>query len=277
MARFLFFITSTIFTKLVQALLPILGQTYPIHVKTCRSYCGNLTVDYPFGIRPGCGHPVFRDLLFCINDFLMLHKRSGSYRVLDIDYPHKALTLHEGYSHRALTLHNPHISNCDLIVLGYRGNGFVVDPWRDSYLSPAQDNVFVLIGCSGGSPLFQGFPGKHLPCRNVSSMGCEDYYGCPTWKVIGPKRVGLVYRGIAVHIVLHRSRWPGRAGGPMGYESRTLCRGTRPSVGSAKTPEAHVGTILMVSRRIHDFCDCLDDILLKLTEALTAADIFGNP
>ncbi|GFZ17466.1 hypothetical protein Acr_26g0007360 [Actinidia rufa] len=182
MASFLFFITSTIFTILVQAVLPVLAQTHPIHVKTCRSYCGNLTVDYPFGTRPGCGHPGFRELLFCINDFLMLHISSGSYRVLDIDY-----------SYRALTLHDPHMSNCDSIVLGYRGNGFVVDPWRSPYLNPAQDNVFMLIGCSSGSPLFQGFPGKHLPCRNVSSMGCEDYYGCPAWKVIGPKRVGSVY------------------------------------------------------------------------------------
>nr|AFK38649.1 unknown [Lotus japonicus] len=53
---------------------------------SCRTYCGNITVDYPFATQYGCGHPGFRDLLFCINDVLMLHIASGSYRVLEIDY-----------------------------------------------------------------------------------------------------------------------------------------------------------------------------------------------
>ncbi|KAF7135054.1 hypothetical protein RHSIM_Rhsim08G0173900 [Rhododendron simsii] len=171
-----------LFTLLIQALVPVLAQNNPIHVKSCRSYCGNITVDYPFALQPGCGHPGFRDLLFCINDFLMFHISSGSYRVLDVDY-----------AYQALTLHDPHMSNCDSIVLGNRGNGFVVEWWRAPFLNPTQDNAFMLIGCSPESPLFQGFPGKHLPCRNVSSMGCEEYYGCPAWDVIGPKRVGSVY------------------------------------------------------------------------------------
>ncbi|XP_058088426.1 uncharacterized protein LOC131235300 [Magnolia sinica] len=142
---------------------------------TCRSYCGNLTVDYPFGIRSGCGHSGFRDLLFCVNDVLMFHIRSGSYRVLDIDY---------GY--RALTLHDRGMSTCDSLERG-KGNGFVLEPWRAPYLEPAPDNVFMLIGCRGESPLFQGFPGKHLPCRNVSGMGCDEYYGCTAWDT-WPKR-----------------------------------------------------------------------------------------
>ncbi|KAL3512808.1 hypothetical protein ACH5RR_025525 [Cinchona calisaya] len=149
---------------------------------TCRSYCGNLTIDYPFAIQSGCGHPGFRDLLFCINDILMFHITSGSYRVLDIDY-----------AYQSLTLHDPHMSNCDTIVLGGRGNGFVVEPWRAPYLNPVADNVFMLIECSPESPLFEGFPGKHLPCGNVSGMGCEEYYECPAWEIIGPNRVGPVY------------------------------------------------------------------------------------
>lgn len=57
-------------------------------------------------------------------------------------------------------------------------------------MNPISDNVFMLIGCSAESPLFQGFPEKHLPCRNVSGMGCEEYYGCPAWDHVGPKRFG---------------------------------------------------------------------------------------
>ncbi|KAG5056724.1 hypothetical protein AAZX31_05G037300 [Glycine max] len=149
------------------------------HPNTCRSYCGNITIDYPFALQYGCGHPGFRDLLFCMNDVLMFHVSSGSYRVLEIDYAYQALTLHE-----------PHMSTCDNLVLGTRGNGFSVEPWRAPYMNPAADNVFMLIACSPRSPLFQGFPGKHLPCRNVSGMGCEDYYACPAWEMLGHKRLG---------------------------------------------------------------------------------------
>ncbi|KAL8119022.1 hypothetical protein AgCh_016501 [Apium graveolens] len=50
------------------------------HPNACRSYCGNLTIDHPFALRSSCGHPGFRDLLICINDVLMFHISSGSYR-----------------------------------------------------------------------------------------------------------------------------------------------------------------------------------------------------
>ncbi|KAK9278242.1 hypothetical protein L1049_027804 [Liquidambar formosana] len=172
-------------------LLPTLSIIFPAliplvsgngHVDTCRSYCGNVTIDYPFALQSGCGHPGFRDLLFCMNDVLMFHISSGSYRVLEIDY-----------AYQSLTLHDPHLSTCDSIVLGGKGNGFEIEQWRAPYLNPTADNVFMLIGCSAQSPLFQGFPGKHLPCRNVSGMGCEEYYGCPGWTSVGTKRAGSAF------------------------------------------------------------------------------------
>ncbi|KAB1216620.1 hypothetical protein CJ030_MR4G007819 [Morella rubra] len=164
-------ISATLFLLTLAFIIPL---SYGIHANTCRSYCGNITIDYPFALQYGCGHPGYRDLLFCMNEVLMFHISSGSYRVLEIDYAYQALTLHE-----------PHMSTCDTIVLGGRGNGFAVEPWRSPYLSPIADNVFMLIGCSARSPLFQGFPGKHLPCRNVSGMGCEEYFGCPAWDLLG--------------------------------------------------------------------------------------------
>ncbi|KAH7682860.1 Wall-associated receptor kinase galacturonan-binding domain-containing protein [Dioscorea alata] len=146
--------------------------TSDVPVSLCRSFCGNLTIDYPFALRPGCGHPGFRDLLFCINGMLMLHIASGSYRVLDIDYAYKGLILHD-----------PGMSDCYSLIrtASGSGNGFIVEPWRAPYLEPAPDNVFMLLGCRAESPLFQGFPGRHLPCRNVSGMGCDEYYACPAW------------------------------------------------------------------------------------------------
>ncbi|WCJ23894.1 hypothetical protein M5689_005894 [Euphorbia peplus] len=169
MALLVLFIVFTIFS--------IHSSANNAQSNPCRSYCGNITIDYPFALRYGCGHPGFRDLLFCINDLLMFHITSGTYRVLEIDYTYKTLTLHE-----------PHLSTCDTITLGGKGNGFVVESWRSPYFSPVPDNVFMLIGCSAQSPLFQGFPAKHLPCRNVSGMGCEEYYGCPAWNMVGNRR-----------------------------------------------------------------------------------------
>ncbi|KAL9271515.1 M phase phosphoprotein 10-like protein [Drosera capensis] len=96
---------------------------------TCRSFCGNLTIDYPFSFQYGCGHPRFQDRLYCINEVLMLHRSSGSYRVVDIDYAYQSLTLHE-----------PHLSTCNSLVLGGQGNGFVIEPSLAPYLNPVPDN-----------------------------------------------------------------------------------------------------------------------------------------
>ncbi|XP_074315765.1 LEAF RUST 10 DISEASE-RESISTANCE LOCUS RECEPTOR-LIKE PROTEIN KINASE-like 2.8 [Silene latifolia] len=174
-------LSKTLFIYLIPSLLIPLCTSYR-HINTCRSYCGNITIDYPFGLKPGCGHPGYRDLLYCINDVLMFHISSGSYRVLDIDYPFQALTLSD-----------PNLSTCKTIKLGSKGNGFVVEPWRVPYLTPAPDNAFLLIGCSGKSPLFQGFPTKHSVCRNISGLSCDDYYRCPAWGDISPNDLDLVY------------------------------------------------------------------------------------
>ncbi|XP_073016997.1 uncharacterized protein [Primulina eburnea] len=169
----------TLFVSFYTLIYAVVGYG---HGSTCRSFCGNLTIDYPFALRPGCGHSGFRELLFCINDVLMLHISSGSYRVLDIDYAYETLVLHD-----------PHMSTCDSLVWGGRGNGFVVEPWRAVHLTPTSENVFMLLGCSAQSPLFRGSPGKHLSCQNVSGVGCEEYYGCSAWDMFGPRQMIPAY------------------------------------------------------------------------------------
>ncbi|XP_020585930.1 uncharacterized protein LOC110028433 [Phalaenopsis equestris] len=152
-------------------LLLLLFSSFPLTPSspTCRSYCGNITIDYPFSIQPGCGHPIFHQLLFCINNLLLLHIPSGSYRVLSIDYPF-----------RRLTLNDPTMSHCySLSPNPSPPRGFIPNPWRSQFLLPAPDNVFFLLGCRDCSPL--AFP----LCRNVSGMGCEDYYRCPAWEAEG--------------------------------------------------------------------------------------------
>nr|GMC77903.1 uncharacterized protein LOC109149295 isoform X2 [Ipomoea batatas] len=134
------------------------------HAYSCRSYCGNLTVDYSFALQSRCGHPGYRDLLFCINDVLMLHISSGSYRILDIDY-----------AYQSLALDDPHMSTCGAIVLGRHGNSFVVEPWPATYLQPTSDNVFMLLGCSAESQLFQGFPAMVSQVNSIKDLKGRIY------------------------------------------------------------------------------------------------------
>ncbi|KAJ3692522.1 hypothetical protein LUZ60_012872 [Juncus effusus] len=167
---------TTMLVFQIMCLKSMAGNIF-VPVTTCRSYCGNLTVDYPFALRPGCGHAAFRNLLFCVNGILMLHIPSGSYRVLNIDY-----------AYHGMAVHDPSMSDCYTLNRSpdSRGNGFVVESWRAPYLQPDRDNVFLLLGCRSDSPIFQGFPAMHLACRsNVLGISCEDYYRCPAWEESG--------------------------------------------------------------------------------------------
>jgi len=148
LALLLFTFMLVISTKLVVS--GDSDDTIPDVTSTCRSYCGNITIDYPFGLHSGCGHSGFRDLLYCMNGMLMLHIPSGTCRVLNIDYAYNSLILHDSS-----------MSDCYSLTLTSSAtistsNGFVIEPWRAPYLSPAPDNVFMLLGCRADSPLFQG-------------------------------------------------------------------------------------------------------------------------
>lgn len=139
----------------------------------CRTFCGNITVDYPFGIEQGCGHPKYRDLVYCINNVMMFHVISGSYEVVNIDYGFKLVDIFD-----------PKMSTCASM---HKSDGFFLEEARARYLQPTPDNAFMLLGCSKVSPLFEGFPDKHLPCRNVTGMGCDAFYDCPSWVGFGKK------------------------------------------------------------------------------------------
>lgn len=162
----------------VVALVALRTTEAPPPQPLCVTFCGNVTVDYPFGVQEGCGHPDFAELVYCINNVMMFHVASGSYQVTAIDYAFRHVTLSDATMSTCASMH--------------RSAGFVLEEQRSRYLQPTPDNALLLLGCSNASSLFQGFPYKHLPCRNdtVASNGCEAFYDCPAWVGLGHKTKG---------------------------------------------------------------------------------------
>lgn len=61
----------------------------------CRPYCGNIPINYPFGIDEGCGSPYYSHILVCSDQGkLELRTPSGRYPVKSISYsdPHIIVT-----------------------------------------------------------------------------------------------------------------------------------------------------------------------------------------
>ncbi|KMZ75512.1 unknownprotein [Zostera marina] len=134
------------------------------------TYCGNITLTYPFSTIPTCGFPAFTPLLFCINNMLMLHISSGTYLVLSIDYAFNTLTLHDAS-----------MSTCS--SLSPSTSLFSPTPSLSSILQPSKSTLFLLLHCNPtSSPLFK-------LCRNT---GCKEYYTCPAWNGLrGREEVGV--------------------------------------------------------------------------------------
>ncbi|KAH0970025.1 hypothetical protein GBA52_022181 [Prunus armeniaca] len=85
--------TST-FVLLIFLTLPFLTLT-ATQASLCRSSCGNIPINYPFGIDDGCGSPYFKNLLVCSGlSKLELRTPSGRYPVKSISFsdPHILVT-----------------------------------------------------------------------------------------------------------------------------------------------------------------------------------------
>ncbi|KAJ7298879.1 hypothetical protein O6H91_Y377600 [Diphasiastrum complanatum] len=57
----------------------------------CQTYCGGLSVQYPFSIVEGCGSPNYK--LTCVQNELQLQLSTNSYQIFDVDYDSNTLIL----------------------------------------------------------------------------------------------------------------------------------------------------------------------------------------
>eukprot|EP01018_Ginkgo_biloba_P014128 Gb_30347 [translate_table: standard] len=147
-------VLTAIFGVILLAWLPmrVLGAA-------CRDLCGNVQVKYPFGTGPGCGDPKFQSYVRCVNQKLMFTTHTGSYQVTSIDY-----------SNNVILITDPLMSTCNSMQ---NSGSFGLD-WSAPF--KIKNDVFVLLGCSSSSSLFDQ---KNSLCDTGSAHICTSLYACP--------------------------------------------------------------------------------------------------
>ncbi|KAJ6432148.1 hypothetical protein OIU84_019410 [Salix udensis] len=125
----------------------------------CRTSCGSIAINYPFGIDDGCGAPQFRSMLNCSTDLFFLTP-SGGYKVQHIDYDKKTMTIYD-----------PAMSTCSILQPRH---DFIMTEVQSVTIPPTPDTVFALLNCSIDSPVLNHY--KNL-CFDFSGHSCDELYG----------------------------------------------------------------------------------------------------
>uniref|UniRef100_A0A0C9RQG5 TSA: Wollemia nobilis Ref_Wollemi_Transcript_25208_1404 transcribed RNA sequence n=1 Tax=Wollemia nobilis TaxID=56998 RepID=A0A0C9RQG5_9CONI len=139
--------------------LEILCSEWRAEGAACRDVCGNLQVKYPFGTGPGCGDPKFQSYVRCVNQKLMLTTHTGSYRITSVDY-----------DNHVILIADPLMSTCNAMQ---NSGSFGLD-WSAPF--KLKNDVFVLLGCSSSSSLFNA---HNSVCDTGSAHICSSLYSCP--------------------------------------------------------------------------------------------------
>ncbi|XP_031112345.1 uncharacterized protein LOC116016290 [Ipomoea triloba] len=134
---------------------------------TCRNFCNNILIKYPFGIDDGCGAPQYRHMLNCSSTDLFFLTPSGSYKVQSIDYDHSSMLIFD-----------PAMSTCSILQPHH---DFLMTDLQSAIIPPSPDTVFALLNCSVDSPVLNRY--KNL-CFNFSAHSCDELYGaCTSFKL----------------------------------------------------------------------------------------------
>ncbi|KAB1994327.1 hypothetical protein ES319_D13G092000v1 [Gossypium barbadense] len=138
---------------------PAAGRTIPTR-GTCNSTCGAIPVMFPFGTGFGCGHPYFARYVKCNAGTLQFSTGTGIYPVSSIDYPTSTIVVAD-----------PFMSTCSSMQ---NSGSFSLD--RTSPFTLTGSNIFVLLGCSTTSPVFD--PSEDLCDTGSGSRVCSGLYSC---------------------------------------------------------------------------------------------------
>lgn len=134
---------------------------HPIPINgTCHDTCGTMPVKYPFGTGYGCGHPDFARYIRCNAGTLEFSTGTGIYNISSIDYPSGTLIVTDILMSTCSSMQN--------------SGSFSLD--RASPFALAGENIFVLLGCSTTSPLFD--PDEDLCNTGSGSRVCRGLYSC---------------------------------------------------------------------------------------------------
>ncbi|OMO58550.1 hypothetical protein COLO4_34541 [Corchorus olitorius] len=149
----------------VALIISLLFQ-HVLSASPCRSFCGNIAINYPFGVDDGCGAPQYRQMLNCTNDLFFITP-SGRYKVQSIDYDKKTMVVYD-----------PAMSTCSILQPHH---DFIMTEIQSVIIPPTSDTVFALLNCSIDSPVLNHY--KNL-CFNFSGHSCDELYGaCNAFRI----------------------------------------------------------------------------------------------
>ncbi|XP_057959013.1 uncharacterized protein LOC131151688 [Malania oleifera] len=161
-------------TTLQLLLLIILTLQLPppfLALSPCRTSCGGIAVNYPFGIDDGCGARQLRNMLVCnataSGDSLFFQTPSGSYKVRSIDYDAKTVAIFD-----------PDMSTCSALQAP---RTFEVSDAQYLAIPPSPDTAFALLNCSADSPLLNHY--SYL-CFNFAGHTCDELYTCGSFQIL---------------------------------------------------------------------------------------------
>ncbi|MED6198963.1 hypothetical protein PIB30_071615 [Stylosanthes scabra] len=157
-------LTSVLLLFSIHILLIEMGScAIPTSMPACQTTCGTIPIRYPFGTGYGCGHPAFSRHIQCnfgTLQYSSTRSSNNAYTISSIDYPSNTVMVTD-----------PLMSNCTDMQ---NSGSFTLGD--DTPFTLAKENIFVLLGCSTTSPMFDS---REDFCDTGSgSRVCRGMYSC---------------------------------------------------------------------------------------------------